>query len=139
MALARITAALREGAGAATLEPAFMGGATPFQTLALAARIERGVVTLHDTALVGPAGGITAEGDIDLPSGTSDLRLMFRPAVPDPPMFGLRLSGPWLSPRRAPELAGLAAWRAAHPPAPPPPPPPPAATDPAVSPSARIP
>jgi hypothetical protein len=80
--------------------------------------VERGVVTLRDAVLAGPEGAITAEGDIDLPGNTSDLYLRFRPAVPDPPTLGMRLSGPWTAPRRALDLVAAAAWRAAHPLAP---------------------
>jgi hypothetical protein len=126
----------------AGLTAALAGGATRFDTLSFAATIERGVLTLHNTALASPAGAVTADGDIDLPGNTTDLHLQFRPAVADPPQLGLRLTGPWSAPRRLAEIAPVAAWRAAHPPAPPTPAPPsptppaPAATDP---PSARTP
>ncbi len=100
----------------AALRATMLGGATPFATFALAAHAERGVLTLHDTTLDGPAGSIGAEGRIDLPGDAADLRLALHPAVPDAPTLGLRLSGPWSTLRRAPELAEAARWRAAHPP-----------------------
>jgi uncharacterized protein involved in outer membrane biogenesis len=114
VSLGRMGARLRDDAVGAAL----LGGATPFETLALAATFERGVVTLHDASLTGTDGQITAAGDIDLPANTSDLHLQFRPAVPDPPTLGLRLTGPWAAPHRVLELAAAAAWREAHPPPP---------------------
>jgi hypothetical protein len=96
------------------LAAALAGGTTPFETLMLAAHIERGVFTLHDAGLAGPAGGIVADGQIDLPGDTMDLHLQFRPAIPDPPTLGLRLTGPLRTPNRVAELAAVAAWRAAH-------------------------
>jgi len=110
VSLGRMAPALDAG-GLAT---ALAGGVTRFDTLTLAAAIERGVVTLRDTALESPAGGIVADGDIDLPADTADLHLLFRPAVPDPPLLGLRISGPLSAPNRSPELGPAAGWRAAH-------------------------
>jgi hypothetical protein len=100
----------------AAVRAALAGGATPFATFGLAAHVERGVLTLHDTALGGPAGTIVATGAIDLPGDAADLHLALHPAVPDAPTLGLRLAGPWDSLGRAPELAEAAAWRASHPP-----------------------
>jgi uncharacterized protein involved in outer membrane biogenesis len=110
ISLARMGSSLDDQALAAALA----GGATPFETLMLAAHIERGVLTLHDAGLAGPAGGIVADGEIDLPGDTMDLHLQFRPAIPDPPTLGLRLTGPLRTPNRVAELAAVAAWRAAH-------------------------
>ena len=97
--------------------PALAGGATVFDTLTLAARAERGVVTLREATLAGAAGSIVAEGEIDLPGDAVGLHLLLHPAVPDPPTIGLRLTGPWSALKRVPELAEATTWRVAHTPA----------------------
>jgi hypothetical protein len=102
------------------LQAMLAGGTTPFETLTLGARAERGVLRLQDAAMTDPTAGITAEGMIDLPGQNLDLHLALRPPVPDPPTIGLRLSGPWSALQRAPELGDLARWREAHPADPPP-------------------
>ncbi len=58
-----------------------------------------------------------AAGNIDLPAAAAALRFELRPAMPDPPVLGLRVTGPLAAPVRTPELADVTRWRAEHPPA----------------------
>jgi uncharacterized protein involved in outer membrane biogenesis len=97
------------------LRAALSGGTTPFQTLAVKAGIANGVLSLDDARLTAPAGSIAFSGVVALPLHSCDLRADLRPAGPDAPEFGLRLAGPLAAPRRIPELAGFARWRADHP------------------------
>jgi hypothetical protein len=48
---------------------------------------------------------------VNLPGGSADLRIALRPAMPDPPEIGLRLTGPFDALQRSVELAGIARWR----------------------------
>jgi uncharacterized protein YhdP len=96
------------------LRAALSGGTTPFQTLAAKAGIEKGVLSLDDARLTAPAGSIAFSGVVALPLRSCDLRADLRPAGPDAPALGLRLVGPLAAPRRIPELAGFARWRADH-------------------------
>jgi uncharacterized protein involved in outer membrane biogenesis len=97
------------------LRAALSGGTTSFQSLAVRAGIEHGVLSLADAQLAGPAGTVTFSGIVGLPLGSCDLRAEVRLAGPDMPVLGLRLTGPLDAPRRIPELAGFARWRADHP------------------------
>ncbi len=60
----------------------------------------------------GVSGGI--EGSIDLRRGTLDLRFVVQPPPAEAPAVALRVSGAAETPRRQPELADWARWRAAQ-------------------------
>jgi hypothetical protein len=96
------------------LRTALAGGTTPFETLSLAATAERGNLVLRATRLVAPSGEAVVTGSINLPAASADLRLAIRPAIPDPPEIGLRLTGPLDALRRTPELADVTRWRLAR-------------------------
>jgi uncharacterized protein involved in outer membrane biogenesis len=117
VSIARIGADLAEDA----VRAALAGGDTPFRSLDLQARIDRGVVTLPTVRMAAASGSASLTGAIDLPGASADLRLAIRPAVPDPPEIGLRLTGPLEQLARTPELADATRWRAAHAAADPPP------------------
>jgi hypothetical protein len=91
---------------------ALAGGATSFDLLDLQGKIQHGSLSLDQTRLAAPSGTMSAAGTIDLPSDTVDVRLGLMPDVPDPPTIGLRLTGPFDSLIRTPELADLVRWRA---------------------------
>ena len=67
-------------------------------------------MTLH------PYGRVLAFSTF-LPAATAALRFVLRPAMPDPPVLGLRVAGPLAAPARTPELSDVIRWRAEHPPA----------------------
>jgi uncharacterized protein involved in outer membrane biogenesis len=98
----------------ADLRRALAGGAMGFDRLAATTQIRDGVVRLQQVDIAAPSGAIGAEGSIDLPRRSIDIRLSLHPAVADPPLLGLRLAGPLDAPVRTPELAGLIPWRAAR-------------------------
>lgn len=97
------------------LRAALSGGTTSFQNFAVRAGIDHGVLSLADAQLAGPAGTVAFSGVVGLPLGSCDLRAEVRLAGPDMPVLGVRLTGPLGAPRRIPELAGFARWRADHP------------------------
>jgi hypothetical protein len=97
------------------LRAALTGGTTPFQTFAVRAGIGHGVLSLTDARLTAPAGIVLFSGVVGLPLGSCDLRAEVHPTGPDMPVLGVRLTGPLDAPRRIPELAGFARWRADHP------------------------
>jgi hypothetical protein len=105
------------GADARDAEPAvrqaLMAGATAFDRLELEGRAEGGRLLL-ETGRITTDGGATASltGEADLPRGTLDLRIAARPALPDAPDLGLRITGPAAAPRPLPETAAWARWRA---------------------------
>ncbi|MEO3472668.1 AsmA-like C-terminal region-containing protein [Roseomonas sp. CAU 1739] len=101
---ARAEAAMREG-----LE----GGATALERLEGGWRAATGVVTLDGVRMAGE-GGVSGgiEGSVDLRRGTVDLRFMVQPPPAEAPAVALRVSGPADTPRRQPELADWARWRA---------------------------
>ncbi len=98
------------------LRAALSGGITPFESFTIRAGIEHGVLSLGETRLTAPAGTIAFSGVVALPLGSCDLRADVRPGGPDMPELGVRLTGKLDAPRRIPELAGFARWRADHPP-----------------------
>ncbi len=115
--LAQLRDALRSEAGAdetATIRQAIEQGETGFQQLTLQATVAQGILSFTQAELSGPAGGAQGSGSIALPTAAVDLRVELRPALPDAPDIAFRLNGPIASPRRTPELAGLARWRAGH-------------------------
>ena len=93
---------------------ALAGGATNFDLLELTAQARRGSLQIQSAHLVAPSGDATASGTVDLPGESADLRLVIRPAMPDPPEIGLRLTGPIDALQRTPELAGVTTWRLAR-------------------------
>ena len=97
----------------AAIRQALDGGATPFETLSIAARADRGTLVFGQAQLSGPAGTASASGSLNLPAASADLRIDLRPAIADPPEIGLRLTGPWDGLQRTAELAGIARWRIA--------------------------
>jgi uncharacterized protein involved in outer membrane biogenesis len=97
---------------AAGISTALSGGSMGFDRFDMTARVEHGSVQMRQAELRATSGTIGITGSIDLPGAAADLRLALRPAVPDPPEIGLRLSGPFDALRRIPELAALTRWRA---------------------------
>ena len=93
---------------------ALAGGASGFERLDMDVTFAHGTLALGATTLASPAGTITAEGNVDLPGATEQLRLTLLPAGTDPPHLALRLSGPLATPPRTPETADLIRWRAAN-------------------------
>ncbi|HWT09307.1 MAG TPA: AsmA-like C-terminal region-containing protein [Roseomonas sp.] len=115
--------ALRGVVGAAAMEDAAQaeagiregleGGATALERLEGGWRAAGGVVTLDGVRIAGEGGVSGAiEGSIDLRRGTLDLRLDVQPPPPGAPALALRVSGPAQTPRRQPEIADWARWRA---------------------------
>lgn len=102
------------------VEAALRGGATPFSALDVQVQADKGILTLRQASLTAPSGTASVTGSLDLPGAAADLRLAIRPAVPDAPEIGLRLTGPLDALRRTPELAEVMRWRTARavPPAP---------------------
>jgi uncharacterized protein involved in outer membrane biogenesis len=98
----------------ADVRAALAGGDMAFDELSIDARIAAGVLTPGTARLTAPAGSIEMTGAVDLPAGTSTLHLTIRPAVPDTPTLGLRLTGKLDAMQRTPELADLTRWRAAR-------------------------
>ncbi len=105
--------------GDAAVERALAGGATPFASLDILARVAGGTLTLSSGVLAGPSGQIDLAGSIDLPGAAADLRLGLHPKPPEGdavpgPEIGLRLNGAFDALHRTPELADLTRWRAAR-------------------------
>jgi hypothetical protein len=100
-------------AAEAAVRRALTAGATAFDRLELEGRAEAGRVVLEAgrTATEGGAAA-TLSGEADLPRGTLDLRIALRPAAPEAPDLGLRITGPAATPRILPETAAWARWRA---------------------------
>jgi hypothetical protein len=96
------------------VQAALRGGATPFDTLDVQAQADKGVVALRQSSFVAPSGTANLTGTVDLTGAAADLRLAIRPAVPDAPELGLRLTGPLDAMRRTPELADVSRWRTAR-------------------------
>jgi hypothetical protein len=96
-----------------TTRRALLGGATAFDRLEAETRIADGRVRLREARLA-TEGGATATltGEVDLSRGSFDLQVLARPATPEAPDLGLRLTGPVDSPRALPETAAWARWRA---------------------------
>nr|WP_246523548.1 AsmA family protein [Neoroseomonas eburnea] len=115
--------ALGAAAGAAALEDAVAaeegvraaldGGATALERMEGGWRAAAGVVTLEGVRIAGE-GGMTGgiEGSVDLTRGNLDLRFLVRPGPAEAPPIALRVTGPAETPRRQPEIAPWARWRA---------------------------
>jgi hypothetical protein len=92
---------------------ALLEGATAFDRLDATARLTAGRLQLEEARLAAEGGATaTIGGEIDLARGALDLQLLSRPAVPEAPDLGLRLTGPADAPRALPETAAWARWRA---------------------------
>jgi hypothetical protein len=103
------------GLSDAVVKAAMAGGNTPFATMKGTAQVAKGAIQFGPTQISGPEGEIAMSGGVDLTRTTADLRLEMKPAMPDPPSLGLRLTGPLDALQRTPELADLIRWRADHP------------------------
>ena len=99
-------------AAEAALRAALAGGATAFDRLEAAIRLESGRAVVNGTRMVVQGGALVAiDGAIDLARGSFDLGL--RVAMPgDAPDIGLRLTGLVGEPRRLPDLSPWLRWRA---------------------------
>ncbi len=89
------------------------GGATAVERLEGGWRSAAGLVALDGMRLAGE-GGVAGEveGSIDLLRGSLDLRFVVQPTPAEAPPIALRVSGPATAPRRQPEVAAWARWRA---------------------------
>lgn len=107
-------ASLEDAAEAeAGVRTALEGGATALERLEGGWRAAGGVVTLDEVRIAGEGGTSGAvEGSVDLPRGTLDLRFLVRPGPAEAPPIALRVTGPAETPRRQPEVAPWARWRA---------------------------
>ena len=101
--------ALAESGVRAALE----GGATAVERLEGGWRAADGVVTLDGVRIAGE-GGVSGrvEGSIDLSRGSLDLRFSVQPPAAGAPPIALRVTGAAEAPRRQPEIAPWARWRA---------------------------
>jgi hypothetical protein len=91
------------------------GGATALERMEGGWRAAAGVLTLDGVRFAGEGGVSGAiDGSMDLRRGTIDLRFVVQPPPPEAPPVALRVTGPAETPRRQPELADWARWRAAQ-------------------------
>ena len=120
--LAAATTALRADTAAspvsdalldAALRTAMIKGTTPFASLDLPLTAGHGALTVGGR-LSGPAGTAQVDGVVDLTGPSLELRTTLLPAVPNPPVLRLRLTGPDDAPAVVPELADLTRWLAAR-------------------------
>jgi hypothetical protein len=100
------------GAAAAATRDALMSGTTGFDRLDLSGNLAHGDLSLDGTHLACSSGEADVTGGVGLASGKLDLRILLRPAVPDPPEVVLRMTGPLEHANRVPELARLSQWLA---------------------------
>ncbi len=99
----------------AAMRAGLEGGATGLERLEGGWRAAAGVVTLDGVRLAGEGGVSGAiEGSADLRRGTLDLRFLVQPPPAEAPAVALRVTGPAATPRRQPEIADWARWRAAQ-------------------------
>lgn len=107
------TAAQDPVAAEAGVRHALTNGATAFERLGLEGRVEAGRLQVTAGRIATDAGATaTLEGEADLPRATLDLRFAVRPAVPEAPDLGLRVTGPAEAPRALPETSAWVRWRA---------------------------
>ncbi|WP_439597368.1 AsmA family protein [Falsiroseomonas sp.] len=100
-------------AAEAAIRAALLSGATAFDRLEAEATLGGGRLRLASGHMAAEGGGAaTLTGEIDLPRATLDLQVLARPAMPEAPDLGLRLTGPADAPRRLPETSAWARWRA---------------------------
>ncbi len=112
--LAALAAALNAVPRDAGLRAACLAGATPFETLSVAATIDHGLAAINAASLQSPAGTAAATGNIDIPDQGISASLTLTPAVPTPPAIGLTLDGDWSSPAQICAIREALAWTAAH-------------------------
>lgn len=105
--LGGVRAALAAGGSetevSASLTKALGGGESRFDRLAMVAHGDAGRFALAHLEMESGEGAITAQGTVDLPTRTEDVRLNLRPALAGAPSVVLRFSGPVAKPER---LAG---------------------------------
>ena len=94
----------------APLLAALRDGRTPFTALRLSADIAGGVATVGEGVLEAPEGTARISGTLAVPTGTLDVQVRLHPALEGGPDLGLRLSGPFASPERVPEIAPALRW-----------------------------
>ncbi len=94
---------------------ALAGGATRFGRMEVEVGFDRGGAVLRKAEMTGPGGRLVGSGSVDLVGGAMEVRLELAPAVADPPVLAVRLTGPWGAPGRVAEVADLIRWRAGHP------------------------
>ena len=111
-ALARAATLPELGAAEAGLRQALEGGATAFERLEAGWRAADGRFGLETARIVGEGIEARIEGGLDLARDSLELRLLARPGPAEAPEIGLRLTGPPEAPRRQPEIAPWARWRA---------------------------
>jgi hypothetical protein len=90
-------------------------GTTGFDRIDLAAGLAHGDLALESVRLHGSAGDAELSGGINLPTEALELRLVLRPALPNPPEIALRLTGPLDHPNHIPELDNLSRFVAERP------------------------
>jgi len=79
------------------------GGETRFSRLDGTFAVERGVATTQDLRLISDAGQATAQGQVNLPAETMDMRVRIQ-AKGDLPPVAVRMTGPIDKPTRAFEM-----------------------------------
>ncbi|NMJ44345.1 AsmA family protein [Roseomonas sp. JC162] len=114
LAGAASAAALDDGVAAEQgVREALEGGATAVDRLTGGWRTADGEVSLEGVGLAAEGGATgTIEGRIDIVRGALDLRLAVQPPGDGAPPIALRVTGPAEAPRRQPEVAPWARWRA---------------------------
>ncbi len=91
------------------------GGATAIDRLEGGWHAAGGIVVFDDVRIAAEGGATGAiEGSVDLLRGSLDLRFVVRPSAAEAPPIALRVTGPAQTPRRQPEVAPWARWRAAQ-------------------------
>lgn len=108
-------AAARDDAAAAEqgVREALEGGATALDRLTGGWRAADGEVALEGVGFAAEGGATGAiEGRIDITRGALDLRFAVQPPGEGAPPIALRVTGPAEAPRRQPEVAPWARWRA---------------------------
>jgi hypothetical protein len=116
LAAAAIASALPDALPAeAAIREALLNGATAFDRLEAEAAVSAGRLRLDSARLAAEGASATLSGEIDLARATLDVLVLARPAMPEAPDIGLRLTGPAADPRALPETSAWAVWRAARP------------------------
>lgn len=92
---------------------ALSSGATAFERLELEGTVQAGQLRFGAVRITTESGATaTLSGGADLVRGAMDVRLGVRPAAPEAPDLGLRVTGPAATPNALPETADWARWRA---------------------------
>jgi hypothetical protein len=118
--LAAASAALRAPAAQADalarLRAALSGGATAFDRLQGALRLEAGSVLFDQVTLNTDVGSATLSGLLDLAQAAVDVRVVMQPTGAEAlPEVAVRLTGPAGAPRRVFDTAAAARWLADRP------------------------